>query len=260
MPFVNTRRKFAFTLIELLVTIGIIALLVAILIPSLRKARESAQTAQCLNNLRQIGLMSEMYTSVSGGSLMPYFWYTPSDPGLSYSNFWIGLLERQAGANTIQLCPVTTEVNPGKILGLKCLAWNGQLQVIGCAVHRDATTWRIGSYGHNGWLYSTAAPSDGVGGPHFGTQITSVKNASETPMYFDCAWVDAWPTTSNTPPPDLSGSWTANDLDRIAMTRHGRGVNFCFVDGSARWVGVDKIMQLQWTPNWVPQYPQMPPN
>ena len=64
-------QPLAFTLIELLVVIAIIAILAAMLLPSLAKAKQKAQGAQCMNNLKQLTLAWKMYSDDNNGKLVP---------------------------------------------------------------------------------------------------------------------------------------------------------------------------------------------
>jgi prepilin-type N-terminal cleavage/methylation domain-containing protein/prepilin-type processing-associated H-X9-DG protein len=82
-PRVRARRRAGFTLIELLVVIAIIAVLIALLLPAVQAAREAARRAQCVNNLKQLGLALHNYES-SVGTFSFGIYYQSADP-------WTGL-------------------------------------------------------------------------------------------------------------------------------------------------------------------------
>jgi prepilin-type N-terminal cleavage/methylation domain-containing protein/prepilin-type processing-associated H-X9-DG protein len=97
----KSRHPQAFTLVELLVVIGIIALLVAILLPSLQKAKEQASITKCASNLRQIAMGIIMYAGDNKGRLPPSA-IGPKDTIYPKGWFWSNELVRQGYVSSVQ--------------------------------------------------------------------------------------------------------------------------------------------------------------
>lgn len=104
----TAQYRCAFTLIELLVVISIIALLIAILLPALGKAKEAARQTQCLSSIRQTGLVMNLYLG-DHKDYLPHGYYPPGSPNVkgltTYTWAWVLMAEGYIQNYQIAECP-----------------------------------------------------------------------------------------------------------------------------------------------------------
>lgn len=102
-PLIPRATARGFTLVELLVTVTLIAILAALLLPALSRAKSRAGTTRCLNNLRQLGLGMKLYADSDPQGNLPGM-VTPAF-GLSPGS-WANVLKAHIGdVESIKICP-----------------------------------------------------------------------------------------------------------------------------------------------------------
>ncbi|HAI10784.1 MAG TPA: hypothetical protein DCM28_03710 [Phycisphaerales bacterium] len=197
----------AFTLIELLVVISIISILVAILLPALAAARKAARASVCLNNLRQVRLASQLYSSDYQDLLLPAY---IGSSGNTSANWWVykvGPYMKTGGLTadtTIMRCP----------------AWSDMI----------ANNMRYYSYAIN--RYTGYIDGSGNGQDGYPGRIEQVARPSDVYYFADGNAVQSgsrWSWRFFSYPSNATNSGRLIDVQR-----HTNGANIVFADGHGK--------------------------
>ena len=244
-----------FTLIELLVVISVIAMLLAILMPSLGMIKEKGKSLVDRNQIRQLSLAAAIYTS-------EYSKKMPLDYGYTYE-YWIRLLapyvaeedfavnpDDRDGVMKLGICP-KTKIQRDNGYGTATTTWMFNSNWAG-----GSSETVFGSYAINVWLMddiygytdSAAVNPEQYVFPNYASA------PAQTPLLADGFWVDTWPSDIVQEPSNytdlVAPTYLAHQdryfMHRVCVDRHQMAVNIGFVGGSAEEVKLKNLWSYRW--------------
>ena len=243
----NPNRRLGFTLIELLVVIAIIAILAAMLLPALAKAKEKANRVSCFNNCRQVMLAAWMYDD----QWPDWFYWTSSIGGdEAPQSFYQSKLIRSEKSF---ICPST----------------RNQIDLTAVTVDRNGvTTYRDLQNQCHGDRESKVY-KNGHSYEFFGYYQLDPKTGAALPDFPNPGYIRKSPKTVQVGPTrsviildaDDPGSIPGNDVNNCpdAVNNHGaKGWNWGFADGHAEWVTRQKTSHMI-TNGWMTSGRECPP-
>ena len=228
------RSPHGFTLVELLVVIGIIALLVSILLPTLGKAREAAKRTQCLSNLRTISQMLVMY-SISYKDMVPLgYRATGANPNsaLKQNNYFITNRSSTPESGNARFCSIGILYGAGFIK-------EGEGQALYCPSYTD--------FNHQYNQPSNPWPSTNVPTTEVGIRTTYSVRPYDVIWTSEGSYFPQKKAGGEAPFPRLSRlknqaiiSDITSSATRLTIA-HVKGVNVLYANGAAHWVDAGVI-------------------
>ncbi len=246
------RKENAFTLIELLMVIVIIALLIAILVPTFQRVRNQARALVCQTNLKQWGTVLALYADENEGriprvSMNPWWlfrssWLPDGDPNKPpvYHNL---------KTKGIACCPMAVRPGPKRAESL-ISSKNWRIRYSSGSTFEawqivSPPPWFRGSYGfNNSGNYRIVTPPFGWSRV---VETYPVKGLANIPLILD----SGTPSIRNhhsfaQDPPRPGTPFYINGAKAFCINRHNEHINGLFMDWSVRRIGLKELWTLKW--------------
>jgi prepilin-type N-terminal cleavage/methylation domain-containing protein len=265
-------RGKAFTLIELLVVIAIIALLLAIILPGLRKAKDQAKRVVCMSNLNQWGKIWGMFLTDNNNHFMEG-WFGVE----SRSTQWMVVIPDYMDdyGHTIWTCPFADDIrkcvydkdgSPSSCVytsdPMDSLTFTSPWGYITAMQHTgyDTTAGDYGSYGLNSFMYNIPEGANAFYGDEIYWKKSTIGEVSTNtvPVFGDAMWCEIWPQSSDRPISNPDGIvWGGINMTAASIDRHNdqKSNHWLLLDLSVRKVMIKELWQLNWHRNWTKEEP-----